>query len=81
MTSIPKDFKYTRTPVGDYENSLDFFAEVLSPHPWNPGDPIDLDGASLAEEVLPSVKAIPSVSLTLPVSVMKTVSTTRLPSV
>jgi len=33
---------------------------VLSPHPWNPGDPIDLDGASLAEEVLPSVKAIPA---------------------
>src|SRR5262245_12414511 len=52
---VDKNFMYTRTPVGDYENRMMFFAEVLFPQNWTPGTVTSLDGAELVEEVLPSV--------------------------
>ena len=56
---IDKNFQYTRTPVGDYEHLLMFFAEVLFPQDWQPGQITSLDGAELAEEVLPSLDLNP----------------------
>ena len=50
---VNKVFQYSRTPVGDYENTILFFAEVLFPQDFHPGDFITLDGAELVEEVLP----------------------------
>ncbi len=52
QTFVNKTFQYERTPVGGYENRWLFFAEVLFPQPYN-GGPIDLDGAPLAEDILP----------------------------
>ncbi|MBI1797228.1 MAG: VCBS repeat-containing protein [Candidatus Eisenbacteria bacterium] len=58
---VNKNFQYTRTPVGDYEHLVQFFAQVLFPQPWTPGTPTTLDGAELAEEVLPSLQANPAI--------------------
>jgi hypothetical protein len=41
--------------VGDYERNVLMFAEVLFPEDWSPGDNVLLDGATLADEVLPSI--------------------------
>ena len=46
---VDKTFMYTRTPVGDYEKSLLFFAEVLFPQNWTTGMTTWLDGAELIE--------------------------------
>ncbi|TMQ69685.1 MAG: hypothetical protein E6K80_10910, partial [Candidatus Eisenbacteria bacterium] len=54
---VDKVFQYARTPVGDYEKNLLFFAEVIDPQNWNPGDFISEDGAELVEETTPYVKA------------------------
>jgi hypothetical protein len=54
---VNKNFQYTRTPVGDYEHMVQFFAEVLFPPDWQPGQVTSLDGAELVEEVLPSLQA------------------------
>jgi len=56
---VDKNFQYTRTPVGDYEHQLMFFAEVLFPQSWQPGQAIQRDGAEFAEEVLPSLDPNP----------------------
>jgi hypothetical protein len=56
---VDKNFQYTRTPVGDYEHRLMFFAEVLFPQNWLPGQATSLDGAELVEEVLPSLDLNP----------------------
>jgi hypothetical protein len=58
---VNKTFQYTRQSVGDYENSVLFFAEVLFPQNWRPGDFINLDGAQLAEDVLPPLRTIPAI--------------------
>src|SRR5262249_33954211 len=34
---VDKVFQYSRTPVGDYENRILFFAEVLFPQDYSPG--------------------------------------------
>ena len=53
---VNKTFQYERTPVGDYEHKVLFFAEVLFPQDWVFGNPRpSLDGAELVEECLPSV--------------------------
>ena len=57
---VDKNFQYTRTPVGDYEDRIMFFAEVLFPQNWLPGQTTSLDGAELVEEVLPSVQLNPA---------------------
>ncbi|MEK7823590.1 MAG: C25 family cysteine peptidase [Candidatus Eisenbacteria bacterium] len=58
---VDKNFQYTRAPVGDYEHMVDFFAEVLFPQNWTPGQLTLLDGAELVEEVLPSLRANPGI--------------------
>lgn len=58
---VNKNFQYTRTPVGDYEHTVHFFAEVLFPADWEPFEPTSLDGAELVEDVLPYLMAHPSV--------------------
>ena len=57
---VDKNFQYTRTPVGDYEHQLVFFAEVLFPQYWQPGQATSRDGAELVEEVLPSLDPNPN---------------------
>jgi peptidase C25-like protein/VCBS repeat protein/fibronectin type III domain protein len=58
---VNKNFQYTRTPVGDYEHLIEFFAEVLFPQAWTPGQLTQLDGAELVEEVMPSVQFNPGI--------------------
>ncbi len=54
---VNKTLQYTKTPVGDYENSVLYFAEVLFPQVWSQGDFISLDGAQLVEETLPYLRS------------------------
>jgi hypothetical protein len=54
-------FQYSKTPVGDYENTVFFMAEVLFPQDFHPGDFITLDGAELVEEVLPTLDRHPEI--------------------
>jgi peptidase C25-like protein/VCBS repeat protein len=53
---VNRTLQYEKTPVGDYENQVLFFSEVLFPEDWTSGDPITLDGATASESVLPSIK-------------------------
>jgi Peptidase family C25/FG-GAP-like repeat/Fibronectin type III domain len=53
---VDKSLQYETTPPGTYETNDLFFAEVLFPQPWNQGDPVQLDGADLAEEVQPYIQ-------------------------
>jgi len=56
---VDRVFQYSREPVGDYETDIIFFAEVLFPQDYDPGMFISLDGAALADEVLPIFDAHP----------------------
>jgi Peptidase family C25/FG-GAP-like repeat/Propeptide_C25 len=47
---VEKTLIYEKTPVSDYMTSVLTFAQVISPEPWTPGHPIQLDGASLVEQ-------------------------------
>jgi hypothetical protein len=58
---VDKTLQYARTPVGDYEDAVLLFAEVLFPENWEEGEPIDLDGGTLAEELLPYIDDNPAV--------------------
>uniref|UniRef100_A0A832MJU2 T9SS type A sorting domain-containing protein n=1 Tax=Eiseniibacteriota bacterium TaxID=2212470 RepID=A0A832MJU2_UNCEI len=58
---VDKTLQYAKTPVGDYENDILFFAEVLFPQDWSPGMMTSLDGAELVEEVLPLLDTHPTV--------------------
>ena len=57
---VDRTLQYEKTPVGDYENSVLFFAEVLFPQDWTPGTTTYLDGALLAEDLLPYLDANPA---------------------
>ena len=57
---VDRTLQYEKTPTGDYENSVLFFAEVLFPQNWIPGTPTNLDGAQLVENVLPYLDANPA---------------------
>jgi hypothetical protein len=60
-TFVDKSIQYEKTPVGDYENRLLFFAEVLFPQDWDQVSVPSLDGAEIVEtDVLPHVHAIPA---------------------
>ncbi len=54
---VDKTLQYEKTPVGDYENTVLYFAQVLFPENWTPGQFVSLDGAALAEETLPYLRA------------------------
>jgi hypothetical protein len=57
---VDKTLQYARTPAGDYEHRTLFFAEVLFPQDWSPGQSTTLDGAELAEACLPYLSANPA---------------------
>ena len=57
---VDRTLQYEKTPVGDYENSVLFFSEVLFPQNWSPGMGTLLDGAQLSEEMLPYLDANPA---------------------
>ena len=61
QTFLNKTFRYTRDPVAGYSNKWLLFAEVLFPTPYVSG-PVDLDGALLAEDVLPLADLTPSMT-------------------
>src|SRR5262245_6940420 len=63
QTFVNKTLQYTKTPLGGYENRWLLFAEVLFPQPYL-GGAIDLDGASLAEDIPPLADATPGLTLT-----------------
>ena len=62
QTFVSKTLLYTKTPQSGYLNRWLLFAEVLFPQPYN-GGPIDLDGAQLAEDVLPYTDLNPSMTV------------------
>ncbi len=59
QTFVNKTLQYEKTPTGTYENTFLMFAEVLFPQPWTPGSPTQLDGAELAEDLLPLTDQVP----------------------
>lgn len=61
---VNKTFQYERTPVGDYENKILMFSEVLFPQDWNSSLQTSLDGAELTEELLPIFDQYPALALT-----------------
>jgi hypothetical protein len=63
QTFVNKTLAYEKTPATNTANWL-FFAQVLFPQPYTPGGPIDLDGAQLAEDILPFTDLNPSVNVT-----------------
>ncbi len=62
QTFVTKTLQYTKTPAGGYENRWLLFAEVLFPQPYTGGD-IDLDGAQMAEDVLPFTDTNPGLTV------------------
>ncbi len=59
---VAKALRYEKDPIGDYlENTL-FFAEVLFPQDWEPGETPSLDGASMIEtDILPIMDTVPNI--------------------
>jgi len=57
---VDRTLQYEKTPVGDYENGVLFFSEVLFPQNWSPGQGTLLDGAQLSEDILPYLDANPA---------------------
>jgi uncharacterized repeat protein (TIGR01451 family) len=64
QTFVNKTLQYEKTPLGGYENQWLMFAEVLFPKPWTFGDPTQLDGAELAEDLLPLTDQEPNFTVT-----------------
>ena len=64
QTFVNKTLAYEKTPTANYSANWLFFAEVLFPQPYVPGGPIDLDGAQLAEDILPFTDTNPAVNVT-----------------
>ena len=60
---VNKTLLYEKTPAPSYTANWLLFAEVLFPQPYN-GGPIDLDGAQLAEDILPFTDLNPGVNVT-----------------
>jgi len=59
---VDKALKYERQPVGDYMTNLLFFAEVLFPQDWVPGQETILDGAEIVDyDVLPIMDTAPQI--------------------
>jgi len=57
---VNKTLHYVKQPVNDYLTSILFFAEVLFPQDWLPGDPTSLDGAELIDfDILPILDTVP----------------------
>lgn len=64
QTFVNKTLQYEKTPVGGYENTWLLFAEILFPQPYVNGDPIQQDGAAIAEQLLPIADENPAIRVT-----------------
>src|SRR5262245_15720633 len=60
---LSKTLLYEKNPVANYTQNWLLFAEVLFPQPYNGTGPIDLDGAQLAEDILPFTDLNPGVNV------------------
>ncbi|MGH7731334.1 MAG: C25 family cysteine peptidase [Candidatus Eiseniibacteriota bacterium] len=59
---VRKTLTYQTTPVADYMENVLFFAEVILPQNWSPGQPVQFDGASLVEfDELPILDTAPNI--------------------
>ncbi|MFN8588931.1 MAG: C25 family cysteine peptidase [Candidatus Eisenbacteria bacterium] len=61
---VNKTFRYVKNPIGGYLNRWLFFAEVLFPQDWQPGDGWSMDGAELTEDLLPITDQLPALHVT-----------------
>ncbi|HEY6195601.1 MAG TPA: C25 family cysteine peptidase [Candidatus Eisenbacteria bacterium] len=58
---VRKTLKYERTPVADYMENALFFAQVITPEPWSPGQLVQLDGAQIVEsDEMPILDGVPN---------------------
>jgi hypothetical protein len=58
---VRKTLTYETTPVADYMENMLFFAQVITPEHWSPGQPIQLDGAQIVEtDQMPILDAVPN---------------------
>jgi len=58
---VRKTLTYETTPVADYMENLLIFAQVLTPEHWNPGQPVQLDGAQIVElDQMPILDSVPN---------------------
>src|SRR6185503_1682704 len=46
---VRKTLTYEASPVADYMENTLFFAQVITPEHWSPGQPVQLDGAAIVE--------------------------------
>jgi hypothetical protein len=60
---VNKTLQYECTPLGTYENRWLFFAEVLFPKGWQPGQTPSQDGGDLAEQMLPLTDLLPQLHI------------------
>ena len=61
---VSKTMLYEKNPTPSYTANWLFFAEVLFPQPYNGTGTIDLDGAQLAEDILPFTDMNPQINVT-----------------
>src|SRR5262245_20290374 len=47
---VQKTLTYETTPVADYMENLLFFAQVITPSNWSPGQTVSFDGAQIVEQ-------------------------------
>ena len=58
---VRKTLTYETTPVADYMENVLFFAQVITPDRWSPGQPIQLDGAQIVElDQMPILDSVPN---------------------
>jgi len=59
---VAKALTYEKEPVADYLENMLFFAEVLFPQDWVPGETASLDGAAMVEtDILPILDTVPNI--------------------
>ncbi len=59
---VRKSLTYQTTPVSDYMENVLFFAEVILPQSWSPGQSVFFDGAELVErDELPILDTAPNI--------------------
>ena len=59
---VRKTLTYETAPVADYMESVLFFAQVITPDPWSPGQPVQLDGAQIVElDQMPILDGTPNI--------------------
>ncbi len=61
---VEKTIRYEQHPTADFDRAVLAAAEVLFPASWSPGQPVQLDGAAVAEEVLAHLTGSPGLEAT-----------------